>query len=448
MQRDSALSPWSLKKYKQVDISPINHPIAAQVVVPGSKSFTNRALIIAALAKGQTVLKGTLKSDDSYWCIDALKRLGVNIQVNEVESSVVIEGSEGRWPNQSGELFIGASGTISRFLPGALALAEAGEWKLDGIEQLRKRPVDPLLDALEALGAEFKLLTGHKGLPYIVKGRGLAGGRITIPGNVSSQYLSGLLMAAPYAKKSVEIEVVGGLVQPAYVQMTINLMKEFGIRVDHSKDFRTFKVEQGVYRARELTLEADASTACYFFSLAALTGGEVTVRNVYPNSLQPDKEFVQILAQMGCEITEDPEQGITVIGPKQLKGHLELDLKPMSDQAVTIAALAPFADGPIRVFNVEHIRQHESDRIAVICDALKRLGTRVEEAQDGFTIYPGIGNRKVSLDPHDDHRQAMTFSLLAMKHGRTTILEPHCVSKTCPNFFELLKACGIEATFS
>lgn len=438
-------SPWAFsKEVREAIVTPVKKPVQGEILVPGSKSYTNRALIIAALAEGTSTLKGILRSDDSYWCIDSLKKLGTKIEVEDEQ--VTIEGTGGRWPAQNAECFIGAAGTIARFLPGALTVCPEGEWIVDGAQQLRERPLSPLIDALRKLGADVEYLTENPGLPLRIRGTGLQGGSIEIPGDVSSQFLSGLLIAAPLAQNPVHIKVIKGLVQPSYIGITVQLMKEFGAQVDHTEDYSEFTIYPTGYQAKDIILEADASTACYFLALAALTEGEIKVANVGYHSFQPDAQFVDVLEQMGCTV----ERGSTYLkvqGPKQLKGGLEIDMKPMSDQALTIGALAAFADQPISVTNVAHIREHESDRIAVICESLSKLGLRVEERTDGFTVYPGSAHG-AKLDPHDDHRQAMVFGLLGTKIEGIRIMDPQCVSKTCPTYFQELERLGISVTFT
>lgn len=441
VQELSSRSPWALENYKEAIVYPVARPINGAINVPGSKSYTNRALIIAALAKGKSTLDGFLRSDDSYWCIDALRRLGIEIEVEG--DKVTINGCAGDWPIKESQLFIGAAGTIARFLPGALAVAKGGSWQVDGIEQLRRRPLTPLIDALHQLGADISYLTQEEGLPILVNGRGLQGGRISISGKVSSQFLSGLLIASVYAQDVVTIDVVDGLVQPAYVGITLQLMKQFGAKVEHDEDYQHFKVyPTGYVGGGNVTLEADASTASYFLSLAALTQGTVRVKNVGYHSYQADAKFIDVLEQMGCKVVKD-NNFLEVTGVEQLRGGFDIDMKPMSDQALTIAALAPFADAPINVCNVAHIRRHESDRISVICDSLKKMGIKVEEREDGFKIYPGTP-RGARLNPHDDHRQAMVFSLLSLKVPEIIIENPACVSKTCPGFFSELQKLGVQ----
>lgn len=439
-QENHSRSPWALDStYKQAIITPVNNPIHGQIHVPGSKSYTNRALIVAALAKGTSTLTGYLRSDDSYWCIDALRRLGIGIDVKE--DSLTITGCNGDWPIKESDLFIGAAGTIARFLPGALAAAREGSWKIDGIKQLRERPLTPLIHALRQLGAEITYMSNKEGLPITITGTGLQGGHISISGKVSSQFLSGLLIASAYAQDSVTIDVEHGLVQPAYIGITLQLMEQFGAKIEHDEDYQQFTIYPTGYLGGDVILEADASTANYFLTLAALTSGTVRVNNVGYHSYQPDVKFIDVLEQMGCHVLKG-DTHLQVTGPEQLRGGFEVDMKPMSDQALTIAALAPFADQPINVTNVAHIRKHESDRISVICSSLQKMGVKVEEREDGFKIYPSRPHG-ARLNPHDDHRQAMVFSLLGVKVPDIIIEDPGCVSKTCPTFFTELQKLGV-----
>ncbi|QQE81049.1 3-phosphoshikimate 1-carboxyvinyltransferase [Alicyclobacillus sp. SO9] len=438
-----ARSPWSnLHNLTSIEIHPLDTPIETELQVPGSKSFTNRALILAALAAGTSNLQGILKSDDSYWCIDSLKKLGIRIEVKG--NSVRIEGSGGQWPHQSGKLYIGASGTTARFLPGALAAAETGQWTIDASRSMTKRPLGPLLDALNAIGAEIKTTNKPGYLPITVEARGLQGGDVSISGSISSQFLSGLLLASPYAKNQVTIHVTDPIVQHAYIHITLDLMQQFGAEVHHDDNLTTFTILPAQYQAQSLALEADASTASYFFAVAALTGGTVTVTNLNPNTHQPDVKFVGVLEKMGCRVRYG-EHSITVEGPAQLRGGFSVSFREFSDQALTLAAIAPFADGIIEVREVEHIRKHESDRVQAAVANLRRLGVQCEEHQDGFTVHPGRP-QAARLPSYDDHRVAMSFALVGLRTEGIEVLDPGCVSKTCPTYFDLLREIGIRVT--
>ncbi len=439
-----ARSPWStLSEVSSVTLSPLSHPVNADAVIPGSKSFTNRALIMAAMADGRSELRGILRSDDSYWCMESLKTLGVSCQVQD--DTVYIDGCSGAWPVHEGELYIGAAGTSARFLPGALAAAHQGKWTVRGSARLSQRPLRPLLDALGQLGADIQFLEQPGQLPIQVHGKGLSRGRTQISGKVSSQFLSGLLLAAPYADGPVEIMLTDEIVQHAYVWITIDLMRSFGATVEVDEDFRCFRVWPGHYRGQSLPLEADASTACYFFALAAITGGRVRVTNLSRCTRQPDARFPEVLAQMGCRV-EEGDTYIEVQGPAILKGGMEIDMKEMSDQALTLAAVSVFADAPVTVRGVAHIRHHESNRIQAVCESLGRLGIQAQEREDGFTIVPGPIHA-AALDSYDDHRVAMSWSLIGTRVPGIRILDPGCVSKTCPTYFELLESLGVGVQY-
>lgn len=446
-----ARSPWStLTEAGRIQIHRLEHPVDGSLSVPGSKSFTNRALIVAALAEGHSRLSGILKSDDSYWCIEALRHLGVRVEVTG--DQVDIDGCDGRWPVESGDLYLGASGTLARFLPGALAAAPFGAWRLDGSRRLRERPLAPLLTNLTQLGAQITSTQAPDALPLTLSAHGLSGGDLSISGDTSSQFISGLLLCAPYAAHPVNLHVTTPIVQHAYVRMTVELMRAFGASVSHSDDLREFRVDPVRYQPRSIELEADASTSCYFFALAAVTGGRVQVNNQPDARHQPDALFVDQLARMGCEVTRTGAT-VTVQGPPRttagpaLKGGFRVSMKEMSDQAVTLAAVAAFADAPVTITDVAHIRAHESDRIAAMRESLERVGIVAEEHADGLTVHPGQP-RAAELPSYDDHRIAMSLAVLAAAGNGGELLDPGCVSKTCPSFFDYLARLGVETALS
>lgn len=438
----AARSPWStLHDIAEAELHPPSQPPEGAVVfAPGSKSATNRALIIAALAGGHSVIRNVLRSDDTYWCIDALQKLGVNVAAAGEE--VIIEGTGGDWPNREAGLYLGAAGTIARFLPGALAAAQSGEWRLDGSRSLSGRPIGPLIEALNGIGANIRYADREGRLPVIVKATGLDGGRAEISGDVSSQFLSGLLIASPYARKATEIVVPGGIVQHAYVGITIDLMRRFGAAVTCGERFERIEVMPKRYSAHSFPIEADASTSCYYMAYAALTGGRVRIANLHPDTLQPDIGFTDILQRMGCTVRKGPD-GVEVRGPQRLKGGFTASLKEMSDQTMTLAVMAPFADAPIAITDVAHVRHHECDRIAAICESLRRLGVDVEEKADGLIVRPSSPSAGV-VDTYDDHRVAMSLSLIGAKVPGIRVRDPGCVSKTCPTFFEQMSALGLH----
>ncbi|WP_154990844.1 3-phosphoshikimate 1-carboxyvinyltransferase [Priestia megaterium] len=434
-----ARSPWTpLKGVNKISVSPSKGRINGTVTIPGSKSLTNRALIISSLASGKSKVQGILKSDDSFWCLDSLKKLGVNVKIQG--DTAFIEGNGGKW--ESGDLYIGAAGTIARFLPGALAVSGTGIWELEASKSMSKRPISPLVDALKELGAEITYLSDQGYYPLLVKGKQLNGGEVELSGRISSQFISGLLIASPYLNDPIKINIKDHIVQHSYVLLTLELMKKFGAKVKYDSSLKEIVVYPSKYTPQDINLEADVSTACYFLALAAVTNGKVQIDNLTYETKQPDIKMVDILERMGCKVTRG-SSFIEIEGVSQLKGGFEISMREMSDQVLTLAAIAPFADEPITIKDVEHIRHHESNRISVLVDSLSRLGIIVEEFKDGLKVYPG--NPKATLlDTHDDHRVAMALSLIGSRVEGIQINDPGCVSKTCPQYFELLEKLGLN----
>lgn len=439
-----ARSPWSTNNDKhEVKINPPKALVEGTIRIPGSKSLTNRALVIASLADGRSEIKGILKSDDSYWCIESLTKLGVPVVIEG--DTAYVEGCGGIWPIQSGELYVGAAGTVARFLPGALAIG-TGVWTIKGSKRMSERPLAPLLDALTNLGAHFEYKQSERCLPFTLNAKGLQGGEEMLPGSTSSQFISGLLLAAPYAKEPVTVHIDGEVVQRDYVEMTLDMMTSFGVTPEVSVNGQSIAVPNGRYQAQSLLLEPDVSTCCYFWALAALTAGRVRIEGINARrTSQPDIEILEVLERMGCTVLRG-ENFVEVQGLRQLKGGFTISMKKWSDQTLTIAAMAPFTDGPITLKDAAHIRHHECDRIAAICAELRKLGIRVEEHHDGLTVYPGQPIPAL-LDSHDDHRMAMALSLIGLRVENIRITDPGCVSKTCPDYFGQLSALGIEIDY-
>jgi 3-phosphoshikimate 1-carboxyvinyltransferase len=439
-----ARSPWSkLNDVKAVKLSPKDNIIDHDITIPGSKSFTNRALIMAALAEGTSTLTGILRSDDSYWCIEALRKLGVHVEVEGEKVSV--HGCGGKWPVKDGGVYIGAAGTIARFLPGALAADKEGDWIIEASSRMSERPIEPLLNALGQLGAEIEYLEKKGYLPIRIKARGLNGGQVSISGKVSSQFTSGILIAAPYAEKELTVSIPDTIVQKEYVRITLNLMEQFGVKATCNDDLTEMRVPASHYAGMEVELEADASTASYFMALAAITNGRVLINNLSVFTNQPDIGMVDVYERMGCTVVRG-DGYIELTGTPVLEGGFDISMKEMSDQALTLASIAPFASGPITIRHVEHIRHHESDRISAICKELGKLGVTVEEFADGLTVHPGIP-KAASLDSYDDHRVAMSLALIGTKVPGVVIHDPGCVSKTCPGYFEMLSRLGVGVEY-
>lgn len=418
-------------------VQPLARPIDARVSVPGSKSYTNRALVLAALARGKSVLEGALWSDDTGYMLGALRALGIPVVEDREQKTMTLTGCGGRPAVSSAKLFIGNAGTAARFLPPVLALGH-GVFELDGTEAMRKRPIQPLLDALATLGSRASSLSGNGCPPIRIDAEGLRGGTAQLPGGVSSQYFSGLLMAAPYAERGISLEVVGDLVSKPYLEVTAQAMRAFGVEL-HRDGFQRFWVEPGRgYQGCRYSVEPDASAASYFFAAAAVTGGRVVVPGLGSGSLQGDLGFVRLLEQMGCTVRQTDNE-TEVVGPPdgRLRG-IEVDMANLSDTAQTLAAIAPYADGPTRVTGIGFIRRKETDRVGAVVTELKRLGIGAEEEPDGFLIRPGRP-KPGRVKTYDDHRMAMSFAVLGLKAEGIELEDPGCTAKTFPEFFQVLE---------
>lgn len=416
------------------EIQPVAGPIVGSIQPPGSKSITNRALVCAAMAEGTTRLSGALDSDDTRVMIDSLQRLGLKVQSNQDGTEILVPGCGGLLPRDHAELFVGNSGTTVRFLAAMLA-ATHGTFRLDGVPRMRERPIQDLLDALQQLGVDAVSDQDSGCPPVTIRAKGLAGGPVAIRGDVSSQFLSGLLMAAPYARQAVEIEVVGQLVSQPYVAMTLRVMQSFGVQVSHLPD-RIVVPAQRIYRATDYAIEPDASAASYFWAAAAITGGEVTVLGLQQDALQGDVAFCECLAKMGCQVTES-QHGITVRG-RTLRG-IDVDMNAISDTVQTLAAVALFADGPTRVTGVGHIRHKETDRIGDLARELRKLGAEVNEWQDGLEIIPA-DLHGATIATYDDHRMAMSLALPGLRVAGVRLENPGCTAKTYPRYFDDLQS--------
>jgi 3-phosphoshikimate 1-carboxyvinyltransferase len=419
-----------------LEITPVAGPIRARVRPPGSKSITNRALVCAALADGVSTLTGALDSEDTRVMTDGLGRFGIVVESGDAGRTLVVHGAGGLIPAIEAELFCANSGTTLRFLT-ALATLGHGAFQLDGIQRMRQRPIADLLDALNRLGATARSAHDNGCPPVIVHANGLPGGMATIRGDISSQFLSGLLLAAPAALSPVGLQVDGPLVSQPYIRMTLAVMRAFGVDVATDGDFKRFEVDAPApYRARVFAIEPDASAASYFWAAAAITGGEITVEGLSYDSLQGDVAFVDRLEHMGCEVRRDANS-ITVVG-RPLTG-IDVDMNAISDTVQTLAVVALFAAGPTNIRNVAHIRHKETDRIRDLATELRKLGANVVEREDGLTIEP----RPVvpaTIDTYNDHRMAMSFALAGLKIRGVRIKNPSCVEKTYPNFFDDLSA--------
>jgi 3-phosphoshikimate 1-carboxyvinyltransferase len=423
-------------------IKPIHHPLATSVRVPGSKSLTNRALLVAALADGTTTLVNALFSDDSRYFAEALARLGFDVHSDPERAAIRVTGLGGRIPAKQAELYVGNAGTAARFLTAMLTLA-CGEYLLDGDTRMRERPIGDLVSALEQLGARItnpkSKVENPKYLapPIKVLASGLPGGRAVVAGDISSQFLSGLLLVAPYAHTPVELVVERGLNSKPYVDMTLAVMSDFGVDVVRD-GYERFTLTPACYRYKETyPIESDASAASYFFAAPAILGGMLRVENISRKSKQGDIAFLDVLQQMGCTVAAGADF-VEVTGPAELRG-VDVDMRDISDTAQTLAAIAPFATSPTRIRGIGFIRAKETDRIGDTCAELRRLGVDVEEHEDGMTIRPCASIQPGTVSTYNDHRMAMSFALTGLRVPGIMIENPACVSKTFPNFFEVLE---------
>jgi len=415
-------------------IHPLPHPLNATVHVPGSKSLTNRALLIASLANGTTHLTNALFSDDSRYFAQALQTLGFDVQLDETSFTMTVTGLGGKIPTKKAELFIGNAGTAARFLSAFLTLGN-GEYILDGEPRMRERPIGDLIAALHQLGVELEARNNCP--PVEISAKGLLGGKTTIAGDISSQFLSALLMVAPYAQNEIEITLSTELNSKPYVDMTIAIMKDFGVEIERN-GYSRFTIHPSHYSPlSKYSIESDASAASYFFAAPAICGGTVKVENISRKSVQGDIGFLDVLQQMGCVVTES-DNSITVHRPSSIVG-VDVDMRDIPDTAQTLAAIAPFADSPTRIRGIASARVKETDRVSATCAELKRLGVQVEEHEDGMTIYPCQTFKPSNVQTYNDHRMAMAFSLIGLRFDGVTIENPSCVSKTFPNFFEVLE---------
>jgi len=423
-----------------LEIKPIRHPLNATVRVPGSKSLTNRALLIASLAHGTTRITNALFSDDSLYLAKALQTLGFDIRLDEAQHEMTVHGLDGKIPAGKAELFIGNAGTAARFLSAFLTLGN-GEYILDGDARMRARPIGDLIDSLEQLGANIQPTiqsANHKTIcpPVKIKASGLRGGKTRIAGDISSQFLSALLMVAPYAQRPVEIEVITELNSKPYVDMTLAIMKDFGVEIE-CDGYSRFVIHPTFYSPLSAyAIESDASAASYFFAAPAVCGGMVGVENISRESKQGDLTFLDILNHMGCQIKAE-NNFIEVFSDSKLFG-IEVDMRDLPDTAQTLAAIAPFASSPTRIRGITSARLKETDRVYATCTELARLGVHVEEHEDGMTIYPCNRFKSAAIQTYNDHRMVMAFSLIGLRIDGVSIENPSCVSKTFPNYFDVL----------
>jgi len=403
---------------------------AGTVRLPGSKSISNRVLLLAALAQGETELLGLLDADDTRVMREALSRLGVSFIENTVK------GVAGPFPVKQAELFLGNAGTAFRPLTAALAFS-GGEYRLSGVPRMHERPIGDLVDALRSIGARVDY-AGKEGFPPLaVHPSKLSLEKLRVRGDVSSQFLTALLMALPLSGKAARVEVQGELISKPYVEITLNVMRRFGVEVRRT-GWRYFDVPAAAYRSPgKIHVEGDASSASYFLAAGAIGGGPVRVEGVGRASIQGDVRFTEVLERMGARVTTQ-ENAIEVSGGNKLK-PVDMDMNHIPDAAMTAAVLALFADGPSTIRNVASWRVKETDRLAAMATELRKLGAQVEEGRDFLKIAPGKLKPGVAIDTYDDHRIAMSFALVALGGVPVRINDPQCVAKTFPGFFDSWK---------
>ena len=425
----------------QYKVKTVHHPLNCTVEVPGSKSITNRALLMAALSDGECTLHSVLFSDDSRHFLTSLIALGYIIEVNEVDKYVLIHGKGRQIPKKEAAIDVGSAGTAARFLTAMLALSD-GAYTIQASEQMKKRPMLPLFEALTSMGAEFTFLEKPGHLPVQVKGAAFGGkkpaDKVQVDISESTQFLSALMMVAPMLDDGLTIHITSKKTDGSYIRITKKMMAQFGCAV--SFDGKTYVIEAGSkYQPETYQIEPDVSAACYFYAAAAITGGSILVRNVHSTSMQGDMRFLNVLEKMGCDVKEE-RRGIRVTAPADGTLHgIEIDMNDFSDQSMTLAAIAPFAKEPVYIKNIGHIRLQESDRIHAIVTELARLGVRVEEEQDAVKIYPSDVKPAV-VQTYDDHRMAMSFALIGLKVDGIVIDNYECCKKTFENYFDVLES--------
>ena len=430
-----------MSSVEQLVLQPIAG-VHGEVVIPGSKSLSNRALLLAALAEGETQIHNLLDSDDIRHMLNALEQLGVDYQLSVDRSKCVVKGMAGPLAIAGNfELFLGNAGTAMRPLTAALCLGAGAKYTLTGEPRMYERPIGHLVDALQLLGANIDYLqtTGYP--PLEITATGLAGGEIEIDGSISSQFLTALLMSAPLARQAITIKVKGELVSKPYIDITLDLMAKFGVVVAND-NYQTFSIAGGQsYRSPgELMVEGDASSASYFLAAAAIAGGTVRVYGVGKNSVQGDVRFAEVLAQMGANISYGEDY---IEASKATLNGIDVDLNHIPDAAMTIATTALFANGPTTIRNIYNWRVKETDRLTAMATELRKVGAEVIEGDDFIKVTPPAKIKSAAIDTYDDHRMAMCFSLAAMGDAAMTINDPGCTAKTFPDYFELFgKICA------
>jgi 3-phosphoshikimate 1-carboxyvinyltransferase len=403
--------------------------VQGTVEAPASKSYTNRALVIAGLAVGESRLDHPLFSDDTHYMQEALKLYGV--PVRQEKDAIIVNGRGGVLQAPSSGIFVGNAGTAMRFLTTFAALAP-GKSLLDGDERMRQRPIEDLLDCLRAMGVKAESVNNNLCPPLSISGGRIPGGRVKMAGGKSSQFLTSVLLSAPYFESDTTIEIVGDLTSKSYVDITLDIMRTFGVHVENA-GYSTFHVKAGQrYCGQVYPIEGDASSASYFFAASAVAGGEVSVTHLNPRSVQGDLQFVGVLEKMGCRAVKSADK-ITVFG-NPLRG-ISINMNSMPDVVQTLAVVALFAEGPTTITDIANLRIKETDRISALACELTRLGARVEAGDDYLVVHPGT-YRPAEVETYHDHRMAMSFAVAGLRIPGIKIKNPDCVRKSFPDFFD------------
>ncbi|NLL94118.1 MAG: 3-phosphoshikimate 1-carboxyvinyltransferase [Clostridiales bacterium] len=420
---------------QRYEVKPMSKNLNLTFTVPGSKSITNRALLMAALSKGCTTLSGVLFSDDSRYFLESLKNLGFEVDIDEDACIVKVVGHGGKLPQNYGEVMVGSAGTAARFITCMCGLSK-GTYTINASEQMKKRPMQPLFDALISLGAKIEFLENENYLPVKITGCGDISKKIVeLDISRSTQFLSAFLMAGCMVKDGMDIHITSEKKYGSYIRITMEMMKSFGVEIEFDKG--TYRISpNSSYSAISYQIEPDVSAACYFYGMAALSASKVKVKNVFKSSLQGDIAFLNVLEDMGCNVYEESD-GIAVVGPSEGLNGIEVDMNNFSDQTMTLAVIAPFAKSITHIKNVGHIRVQESDRLSAIATELTKLGVRCIEGIDDIVIYPGIPQAGV-VETYEDHRMAMAFTLIGLMVEGIVIDDPLCCRKTFENYFEII----------
>ena len=430
-------SPTAPQLPLTLPIQPVGRSIDFDIAVPGSKSITNRYLVMSALAGGDVALSGLLHSDDTVHMIEGLRALGFAVQENWEERTCRIRGQGGTIPVKGAEIFVGAAGTVMRFLSAFVSLGY-GRFRLDGTPRMRQRPIEDLLLGLRGIGVDARSESNNQCPPVIVEANGLPGGPVSIDGSRSSQYISALLLIAPYAKAPMPVTVTGNFVSRPYVELTLRGMSDFGVGAMMEGE-RVYVPTHGArYRPGAYDIEGDASAAGYFLGAAAILGGRCCVTNIRADSGQGDAGFAEVLRRMGCQMRQGflpGNRGIEISrDPRTPLKAIDADMNDMPDVALTLAAVCLFAEGTSSIVNIGNLRIKETDRLAALAAELRKLGASVDEGADSLEITPGPA-KDTLIETYDDHRMAMAMALAGLARPGVTIKDPSCVSKTYPNYF-------------